>query len=183
MADLIDQTYFNDNMTQLGLKATFTPLPDALGVLISDASEWVQNYCDRVLVASAVSEYVRMRSPWNRMILDQYPINSIASVAFESDDGSVATYDVSKFRILPGGVIEFKNPVNGPFRTDGTYIVTYNAGYSVVPSNVKRATALKVADLLRPQYQGPSDREVNMVSDIEEKVIDLLEHYRRERLG
>jgi len=182
MPNLIDVDYFNDNMTQLGLKAAFTPLPDALTVLIGDASDWVQNYCDRAFVAGPVVEVLRGRG-YHRLILDQFPVNSLTTITYESDAGATGSVDITKVRVLTGGIAEFKNPVNGPWRSDYTYTVTYNAGYATVPSAVKRATALKVADLMSPQYRGPQDREVNMVSDIEEKIIDLLEHYRRERLG
>ena len=183
MPDLIDVAYFEMNMTTLGLKASFTPPPDALGVLISDASDWVQNYCQRQLLAGPVTDVIRLRNPHNRLILDQFPVNSLTSVTFDSDSGGQVVHDLTQIRTLPGGIIEWKNPINGPFRSDGMYTVVYNAGYAVVPSAVKRATGLKVADLMSPLYRGATEREVNVVSDIEEKIIDLLEDYRRERVG
>ncbi len=183
MPNLIDVAYFETNMTTLGLKSSFTPQTEALEVLIGDASDWVQNYCARQLAAGSVTEVVRLRNPQRRLLLDEFPVNSLTSVTFESDSGTSEAVDISLIRLLPGAILEWKNIVNGPFRSDGQYTVVYNAGYSTVPGAVKRATALKVADLLSPLYRGANEREVNMVSDIEEKIIDLLEEYRRERLG
>ncbi len=183
MTNLIDADYFNQQMTTLGLKAAFTPLPDALDILITDASDWVENYCDRQLDSASVVDVVRGKDR-NRIIVNQFPVTAVATISFEPDTGSAAlTVDPANVRILSSGILEFKSPLNGPWRSDGTYTITYTAGYSTIPANVKRATALKVADLMRPQYQGPTDREVNMVSNLEEQILDLLEYYRRERIG
>lgn len=182
MPNLIDVDYFNANMTTLGLKSTFTPDADALLVLIGDASEWVQNYCSRQLAAGPVTDVIRLRNEQRRMILDDFPVNSLTSVTFESDGGGSEAVDITLIRILPGGILEFKKSSNS-FRSDGLYTVVYNAGYNTVPGDIKRATALKVADLMSPLYRGAQEREVNMVSDIEEKIVDLLEEYRRERVS
>jgi hypothetical protein len=56
-------------------------------------------------------------------------------------------------------------------------------GFAEIPTNVQRATALKIAVLLQPQYQGPQEREIFMVTNLEALIVDLLEPYRRERLG
>jgi len=183
MSNLIDVAYFEQNMTTLGLKSSFTPGSDALEVLIGDASDWVQNYCSRQLSAASVTDTIWLRNRQARLLLDQFPANSLTSITFDSNDGVQSLVDLALVRLNQVGLVEWKNVINGPFRNDGRYTVVYNAGYTVIPGAIKRATALKVADLMSPLYRGAQDREVNMVSDIEEKIIDLLEEYRRERLG
>lgn len=183
---LIDETYFNDNMKQLGLKDTFAPKDGALDQLITDASDWVQNYLRRVIEPTEIVEVIRGKG-YNRLILDQYPIISIATVTYDDDYGSNASgeVDVDDIRPLLNGMVEWKKPFSkGPWRAGRTYTVTYTAGYTEIPSAIKRATALKVVDLFSPQYQGARDtRSVEQVTKLEDLMIDLLEPYRRERIG
>jgi hypothetical protein len=184
MASLITPAYFNAQMNTLGLKSSFTPTLENLDTLITEASDWVENYCDRKFELQDTVEVVRgpIRSN-RRLVLPDFPVNSVASIAWVDDNNTSGTEDATAVRILQGGVLEFKNSTTGAFLYERLYTVTYNTGFSTIPSNVQRATALKIADLLQPQYQGPQEREIFMVSNIEGMIVDLLEPYRRERLG
>lgn len=182
---LIDADYFNDNMQQLGLKSTFSPKDGALDQLIADASDWVVNYLRRVIEPTEITETVHGKDS-NRLILDQYPIISLTSVEYDDDyGGSSGEVDTDDVRPLYNGMVEWKKPYSkGPWRSSRTYTVTYTAGYDPIPSAIKRATALKVVDLFSPQYQGARDqRSVEQVTKLEELMVDLLEPYRRERIG
>lgn len=185
MSQLITQAYFQEQMATLGIKSSFAPSSDQLDTLITEASDWVENYCDRVFALTTIIETRRgPQKRWsNRLILDQWPVQSITSVTWESELSLTGGYAANLFRVLPGGVVEFKNSMHGPWYYDYYYTVTYVAGYTEIPSNVQRATALKIANLIQPQYQGPQDREVFMVTNLESMIVDLLEPYRRERLG
>lgn len=183
MARLITPEYFQEQMATLGLKSAFSPSAYALDTLIVEASDWVENYCDRKFELQNVTE-----TRWgpvktdNRLLADNYPVNSVASAYYASTDGSVwNAMDHTKLRIRTGGILEWMDGTR--WYPDLFYKVTYNTGYSTIPSNVQRATALKIANLLQPQYQGPAEREIFMVTNIEAMIIDLLEHYRRERFG
>lgn len=181
---LIDADYFEANMTQLGLKEKFAPQGEALDQLILDASEWVESYLRRVVAATDITEVVKGKG-YNRLILDQWPVNTVTSIVYDDDGGASGTIDVSNIRPLYNGMIEWKHPYShGPWRSTRTYTVEYNAGYDPIPANLKRATALKVVDLFSPQYQGARDqRSIEQVTKLEELLVDLLEPYRRERLG
>jgi len=197
---IIDNDYFNANMTQLGLKSTFTPNADALTELIDEASDWVEGYLRRHVVPVDLTEVARGRNS-HRLLLDHWPVLSITSIDWMDDLGRTGTIDKDDLRILGYGAIEYKNNLtalgsawdwgwgprtasNGPFRRDRTYTIAYNAGMDPIPSRIKRATALKVVDLFSPQYQGARDqRSVEFVSKIDEMIVDLLEDFRRERLG
>jgi hypothetical protein len=182
MAYLITAEYIQEQMATLGLKASFAPSAYALETLITEASDWVENYCDRKFAeTSAYTE--SFGSGGNRLILDDFPVSSVASIAWVDESGQTGTVDPTLVRPRAGGIIEFKNPINGPWYTGRFYTVGYTTGYNPVPSNVQRATALKVANLVQPQYQGPQDREIFMVTNIDQMIVDLLEPYRRERLG
>lgn len=188
MAQLITQEYFQQQMATLGLKQAFSPTAEALDTLITEASDWVEGYTDRKFelqdVTQTLNGPVRLD---RRLLLDNYPVNSVASAYFEDPAGQTGALDVSNLRIRLGGILEWKPVVTGVYGgywySDLLYTVNYNTGYAVIPSPVQRATALKVATLLQPQYQGPQEREVFMVTNLEAMIIDLLEQYRRERFG
>ena len=177
---LIDIDYFNQQMTTLGLKSAFTPQAAQLETLINEASEYVEGYCQRKFGTSIV-ETLRGKG-YRRLILGHYPINSLTSIAYESDsNGGTGTIPTTDVRILDGGMLEFKSE-SRTWSKSVLYTVTYSLG-NTVPGPVKRATALKVVDLLAPMYQGPRDKQVELVSNVQEQIILLLEDYRRERLG
>lgn len=183
MTDIITPDFFNSHMEQLGLKNTFSPKADQLSELITEASEWVENYCRRKIVSGQVVEVIRGRG-YNRLLLDQWPITALTSITYEDDGGNAGTVDITLVRILDGGILEFKNVLHGPWYREVTYTVTYTAGFVTVPTTIKRATALKVVDLFSPQYQGPREtRAVEIVTKAEEMIADLLEPYRRDRVG
>lgn len=190
MTQLITAEYFQEQMATLGLKSTFSPSAYVLNTLITEASEWVENYCDRKFALQEVTEqkYGPVR-PDRRLIADNYPVVSITSAYWEDASGATGSFDVSQLRARLGGIIEWKNSLSygsvyaGYWTEDLFYTITYVTGYAEIPSNVQRATALKVALLVQPQYQGPQEREVFMVTNLEALIVDLLESYRRERLG
>lgn len=190
MAQLITAEYFQEQMATLGLKSTFSPSAYVMDTLITEASDWVEAYCDRKFELQSVTEtkYGPVR-PDRRYVADYYPVVSVTSVYWDNEAGQNGSYDVASFRSRLGGIIEWKSALPsgamyaGYWYPDVFYTVTYVTGFDTIPSNVQRATALKIAVLLQPQYQGPQEREVFMVTNLEALIIDLLEPFRRERLG
>lgn len=190
---LIDATYFNANMIQLGVKENFAPKDAVLDTLIAEASEWVQNYLKRRIESGEVVELIRGNDR-NRLTLDEYPVTAVASAYYEDDAGYSGAVDLTGVRTLAEGILEFKKPwaldmtnfggTAGPWRSHRLYTITYTAGYVSIPAVIKRATALKVVDLFTPQYQGARDqRSIDFASKGEEMIVDLLEPYRRQRIG
>lgn len=178
---LIDLDYFTSQTTTLGLKSSFTPPADALTILIAEASEWVQNYCRRKFGSQSLTE-----SHWGsgrgRLILNEFPVSSITSISAVDWRGSAATAPApSDVRITPGGMIELIDRSNLWFE-DRLYTVTYTLP-AAVPGTVKRATALKVVDLLDPMYFPGKQKSAELVTSVQEQIVTLLEDYRRERIG
>lgn len=184
MPALITTQYFTEQMATLGLKSSFAPSAYSMETLIAEASEWVEDYCDRKFELQTVTELIRgpVRVQ-NKMVLGQWPVASVASAYWVDSSNATGALDVSNIRVLPGGVIEFKNPYLIKFYPECLYTVTYQTGYSTIPRMVQRATALKIALLVQPQYQGPQEREIFMVTNLEQMIVDALEPFRRERLG
>jgi len=190
MAQLITAAYIQEQMATLGLKSGFSPSAYVLDTLITEASDWVEGYCDRKFTLQSVTEekYGPSR-PDRRFLADNYPVVSLTSAYWTDDGGFTGEFNVADFRVMAGGIIEWKTIFGstglhaGSFFPNILYRMTYQTGYATVPSNVQRATALKVALLVQPQYQGPQEREIFMVTNLEAMIVDLLEPYRRERLG
>jgi len=190
MAYLITAEYFQEQMATLGLKAAFAPSAYNLDTLIHEASDWVEGYCDRKFELQEVTEerYGPNRID-KRFLADNYPVISVVSAYWEDDGGFTGSIDPSAFRVRLGGIIEWKNNLwyggqyGNAFYPDVFYKITYTTGFADIPTNVQRATALKIATLLQPQYQGPQEREIFMSTNIEALIVDLLETFRRERLG
>lgn len=190
MANLITAQYFNDQMATLGLKATFAVAGAYLDTLITEASDWVEGYCDRKFELQEVTEEIYgPKKGGRRLVADNYPVVSVTSAYWQDDLGYTGSLDVSRMRVLLGGIIEWKTPFaygslySGEWYPNVFYTITYQTGYATIPTNVQRATALKVANLMQPQYQGVQTQDVMMVSNIEALIVDLLEPFRRERLG
>lgn len=178
---LIDNDYFNDQTKTLGLKTSFTPEADVLTVLIGEASDWVENYCRRKFGEQAIVE-----NHWGngrrRLILNEYPVASVVSITAVNDRGAAATaHETSDVRITPGGMLELIDVVD-VWHRDRLYTVTYNQP-ATVPGIVKRATALKVVDLLDPMYFPGKQKSAELITSVQEQIVTLLEDYRRERIG
>lgn len=172
-------------MATLGLKERFTPSAEALDVLIEEASDWVEGYCDRVFAAT---EHIQIFRPTNSnrsggLILEHWPVISIDSIDWENSAGGTGSYSTDLVWTDSSGVIEWKSPHTYSWWGSLNWTIAYTAGYDPIPSNVRRAVALKIANLMQPQYQGPQEREIFMVTNLEAMIIDLLEPFRRDRLG
>ena len=190
MSILVTVEYFQEQMATLGLKSSFSPTAYALDTLIVEASDWVEGYTDRKFALQTVTESLYgPRRIYSKLVLDNFPIVSITSVDWEDSLGMTGAIDVSRLRVRPGGVVEWKTGMaygamnTGAWYPELYYTVVYRTGYQTIPSNVQRATALKIANLIQPQYQGVQEREIYMVSNIEGMIVDLLEPFRRERFG
>jgi hypothetical protein len=178
---LIDNDYFNAQTKTLGLKTSFSPEADVLSVLIDEASEWVEAYCRRRFGTQTITE-THWGKGKGRLILNEYPVASVESITALSTTGAEAdTYAASDVRITPGGMIELVDGSNTWYK-DRFYTITYTMS-APVPGPVKRATALKVVDLLDPMYFPGKTKSVELVTAVQEQIVTLLEDYRRERIG
>lgn len=184
MSALITAEYFNEQMATLGLKSSFAPSAEQLDTLIVEASDWVEGYTDRKFALENASAYVTgpVRAG-HRLLLDDYPVNYITQLGYLDADDVLVDIEIDKVRVRTGGILESINPLGLSFIDSRVYYVAYQRGFATIPSNVQRAVALKIANLIQPQFQGPQERQVFMVSNIDAMIVDLLEPYRRERMA
>lgn len=180
---LIDVEYFK--RLPLGINERGMPPIEALQEFIETASDQVERFCDRKFLTGT-----RVETIWgkggNELILDEWPVTSLTSVTWVDTNANSGTTDTSTLRFTSAGIVEFKNLVNGPWRRDRLYTVTYVSGYALadIPRPVKHAVALWASDLMRPMYAGPSrERPPELVPLTTEQIGELLENYRRRRIG
>lgn len=176
----IDRDYFNTQMVTLGLKSTFTPNSDQLDVLLQEASDYVDDYCGRKFASATYTEQVNAFRD-GRLMVQNFPVTALTSISWVDRTGMTGTDDVTGVNFYPEGILEFRNSVFA-FRQDRLYTVTYTAGYTAIPGPVKRAVALKTANLLQPMYTGPMQQAVEMVGLNEDQILILLERYRVEHI-
>lgn len=182
MVDLITREYFDK--LPLGVKKQGMPHMEAIDEFITSASEQVESYCERKFALQTHTDVI-YGSGQNKMLLEQYPVRSIVSISYEDQWGGPFSISTSEVRFHPSGYIEFKYPItSGPWRRDRIYTVTYTAGFDPIPGPIKHATALWVTELMRPSFAGPQpERPAELVPLSSEQIIDLLDQYRRRRIG
>lgn len=180
---LIDVEYFK--RLPLGINERAMPPTESLQEFIETASEQVELFCDRRFLSSQRVEEVR-GTDRAELLLDEWPVTALTSVTWIDTAGTTGTVDTSLLRFSEGGVVSFKNLTDGPWYSSRLYTVTYTAGYTAesMPRPLKHAVALWTTELMRPSFGGVStQRPPEFVPLSTEQIEDLLDNFRRRRLG
>jgi hypothetical protein len=126
---------------------------EKLQTMITQASDIVASFCNRVFALETVVETFRVTSCTQRLILSRYPVTAIVSIV---ENGTALTADQYEID-LQAGIIE-RLASNCVTRWgSGKTIVTYSAGFHLpddAPEGVERATILLVK-----QYAASGDRD------------------------
>ena len=152
--------------------------------VIEYASEHIEDYLDRK-VASA---YYLERIPGgnsNSLILSQYPIISLFDVTSTDYIESATIYDLSYFLIhREAGILEWVDKSRYYFYKSMNYTVDYQAGYETIPGPIKHATALQTVQMLQPIFRGSTNfAPAELIEGMNDTIVDLLEKYKRKRIG
>ena len=139
-----------NNLTTLAslktyLKITHSNDDTTLEDLINEASDIIEQYCDRAFKAATVTEYVNGVTT-GKIIPRLYPINSITSIAYASGDLDNPTWNLLESEtdyILDqySGIVN----VGGMFAGTRNYRIIYNGGYATLPDDVVRACKIIAA--------------------------------------
>jgi len=155
---------------------------------INAASQYIETQTNRKLVAQSIVEYQSGRKS-NCIIPREYPINSVSEIKVDQSGlftdpatiissseygiGEESAYIVAYSMIFPAGHRNIK--------------LTYNAGYSTIPSDLVDATLWLVAqfrmirdsgDIGRPQ-RGKGDESSTILQTAPQHVIDIINSYKR----
>lgn len=169
----------------IGLKGPKSiPEADHLQALIETASTAIEDFCQRRFASQEHVEVLRGRDSY-RLILGEFPLTGLTSVAWEDDStATTGTIDTALLRVVEDGWIEFKRKEAGRsgyvyagpewFDAGRTYTITYTAGYATIPGPIKHAVALQVAELLQPNFGGASQEVPELVPLSSQLIVDLL---------
>jgi|GEM_PF-1428286 len=112
--------------------------------ILTRTSTWIQKYCNRVFIAADYTEYYDGDGT-KELLVNQYPINSIASMYDDYDRvfGSDTAITVADLVYYPEGRIVY--PYNSFMRGQKNIKITYNAGYATIPADLEQACIKMVA--------------------------------------
>ena len=169
----------------LGIQASDASQDGRLELFINVSSDRIANYCSRQLVAADVVDVVHGGMS-NMLMLSQWPINSVAEVAIDSNgvfaaDTAVAT---SEYRVINEGTLLYKSVFPYGY---GNVRVSYNAGYVKVPADLEMACLLFVEWLYRFRNTGSigrssiskGDESTSILQDIPPIIKSLVDPFRR----
>lgn len=105
---------------------------------LQDISSLVDTFCGRSFdVARYTQQYDSRRG--DSLFVDIIPVTGIIQVKYEYIGGSSGLITPSNYFLFPGvGRVKFNTKLD----QDVIYTVTYDAGYSVVPDQIKLATKM-----------------------------------------
>jgi len=117
----------------------YVSVDDALlNRLITSASTWIKQYCNRDFTAANYTEYRNGWANQTKMALKNYPVNSVTSLYI---NGTIVTQSTTTnqagwvqnegFLYLRGGLTFTTGYAN--------VVITYNAGYSTIPYDLEQA--------------------------------------------
>lgn len=157
---------------------------DQLEIIIGYASERIEDWLDRRLING---NYVERRygSDLPSIILNNYPITALNGVSSYTSSGAYTSWDTSLFRVnATAGIVEFNDAARNAFSKGLSWVFDYDAGYDEVPGVVKHATALQTVEMLQPIFRGGREfQEVELITELDEQIVDLLDKYKRRRMG
>jgi uncharacterized phiE125 gp8 family phage protein len=145
--------------SQLGL--TDNSEGENLARWISQASDTISKFCNRVFAEETVAETFRLKCREEGLLLKRFPVSAIVSVV-ENDITLTAT-DYELANEGDGGVLNRLRSDRECEWPIGKIVVTYTAGYALptdLPDGIERAAIMLVS-----QYRNTSDRDPQIRSE------------------
>lgn len=171
------------------------PLPvkdsqwDAIGqsqveTIIEYASTNIADYVDLGISSAYYTERIP-GSGTGTLMLDQYPVQEVLSVTQLNRLNTAQAWTLDYFVVDTGaGMIMWADRTRYAFYENYDYSVYYRAGWDTIPGPIKHATALQTIQMLQPMFRGGQNfTEVKLIDGVNEEIVDLLEKYKRKRIG
>ena len=156
-AQSYDLTVLDTVRAELGI--TDRAEDENLARWITQASDVVASYCNRVFARETIAETFRLATRESDLLLSRYPVQSIASV--DENDETLAATD---YEVKPeNGVLTRLRDDSPTCWPPGKIVVTYTAGYLLLgdlPYGIERA-----AILLVNQYRYAAERDPQLRSE------------------
>lgn len=184
MAGLITPTEFKSYPLPVSAKQWSMVGDDQLEIVIGFATEHLEDYMDRSISIGTYVSKLWGSSGWLQL-MPVYPIVDLVSVTAYDSYHNPTSYDLTDFWIdHEAGIIEWYNKNRYKFTKSSRWVFEYTAGYAVTPGPVKHAVALQTVKMLQPLFRGGSNfTEVELITEIDEQIVELLDPYKRRRIG
>jgi uncharacterized phiE125 gp8 family phage protein len=154
-----DLTVIETVRAELGI--TYRSEDENLARWITQASNIVARYCNRVFARETIAETFRLATRESDLLLSRYPVQSITSVQ-ENDETLAATdYEVK----LENGVLTRLRDDSPACWSLGKIVVTYTAGYPLLgdlPYGIERAAITLVKQYRFANARDPQLRSENV---------------------
>jgi hypothetical protein len=135
-------TTLNNLKLFLGINTANTDDDTLLTNLISMVSAGMENECQRTFLAANYTEYYKGDGT-NRLLVNQYPINSVASIYDDIDRvwGSDTQIEAAAISISDriSGIVILEDDIFSESDDIENIKITYNAGYSTIPTDLESA--------------------------------------------
>ena len=157
---------------------------DQLATTIEAASDHLEDYLDREILTANYTDR-RRGTGTEKILLPVYPITALSSAYMYDGLGNQTEWDTSEFYInSDAGILEFIKRDRYSFTKHYTWEFSYTAGYATVPTPVKHAAAFQTVKMLQPIFRGGSQfTETELITDLDDQIIELLEVYKRRRIA
>jgi hypothetical protein len=158
--------------------------PYQIQKVLDYATQNIKDYLDRDIELTEYVERIFVSKPEPKLILNQYPVTELTSISSTDLYGNIITYSLPSFFSGENGIIEWIDKTRNGFYPTYVYTVSYTAGYATIPGPIKHATALQAISMLEPMFRGGTNfAQIDLVEGTEEIIVDMLEKYRRKRIG
>lgn len=131
-----------------------------LAVIIPAQQSWLERQCGRAFDEATYTDQVHDGDGSQRLYLKNWPVSAVSAVKSVASDGSTTTLDSTAYRLVDSEYLyrlgtetawESPSPFSGyrgPCFTegDGNYQVSYTAGYSTAPGDLK-SLMFKLVDM------------------------------------
>jgi uncharacterized phiE125 gp8 family phage protein len=179
-------TTLNNLKLFLGINTANTDDDTLLTNLISMVSADIENECQRTFLATNHTEYYKGDGT-SQLLVKQYPVNSVTSIYDDTDRvwGSDTQIDATEISISDriGGLIILEDDIFSESDDVENIKITYNAGYSTIPSDLEQACIkLCAADYLESKglMKGVDEGERNP-DKLRKQADKIIQGYKRIR--
>lgn len=153
-------TSLQDVKETLGINAGTTTSDNLLTRKINQATEMIERYCGRRFKATTYTDEEYDATYGSQLILRQRPINTLTSISQRNSTQNISSWDAIDpsfyFYDANAGLIEGVFSFGVGFGGGGwnRYKVTYNAGYTTIPSDLAEACVTLAAYLFKNPTSG-----------------------------
>lgn len=170
-------------------KITKTESDEQIQTIISSCSTIVKTYCGHAFIdyhSTPKVEYINIEPGTHAILMNEWPIVAVSTIETRNSDGTYTVLDASEYFVDKGIDTIFMYSGYWP-EGYGAVKITYTAGYSTTPEDVRIATLDLVSHYFKEEYKerksiGSASIDNTVTSGTSQKwpphVIRILDMYR-----